>query len=433
MIYLVRINRASVNVCVARGLLGNRKTSQGPWPDADKYKFVFEVPEWEFCRPFELKFLNQTAPSNNHGVYLRVPNPFNKESENAIKKEFERNKADKYSESNQNQVEIKTLKKEVDDTNSPSINSNKAKQSAQKYSISDIINDGCFLPEERLQDIMSRLKTKKNIILQGPPGTGKTWLAKKLGFALIGSEERSKLRAVQFHPNLSYEDFVRGLRPTSEGKLEITDGLFLKVVKDAIKNKDAKFVIVIEEINRGNPVQILGELLTLLEVEKRNPSDALELCYPDSDGESQPIYIPENFYVIGTMNVADRSIALVDLALRRRFAFINLEPIFGPVWKKWIVNKCGFKSDFADKIEGKITDLNETISHDRRLGKQFRIGHSYVTPSSSFKVDNAKKWFQEIVDTEIKPLLFDEYWFDEHEKAEKAVNQLLQGLDDTSH
>ena len=192
------------------------------------------------------------------------------------------------------------------------------------YTVDDIMADGCFLEESRLRTILNRLKAKKNLILQGPPGTGKTWLAKKLAFALIGQVDDRRVRRFQFHPNLSYEDFIRGYRPNPDGRLTLVDGPFLEVVNAAKLDQSNDYVMVIEEINRGNPAQIFGEMLTLLEADKRDPGEALRLAHSGSNGER--VYIPPNVYVIGTMNVADRSIALVDLALRRRFAFVDLEP-----------------------------------------------------------------------------------------------------------
>lgn len=174
------------------------------------------------------------------------------------------------------------------------------------YSLDDILKDGCFFPPAEIERMLGRLRDKKNLILQGPPGTGKTWVAKRLAFALMGQKDESKVRVVQFHPNLSYEDFVRGWRPNANGKLSIVDGVFLQTIKAASKDPASTFVIVIEEINRGNPAQILGELLTLLEADKRTPSEALELCYPDEDEKRRPVHIPANLHVVGTMNIADR-------------------------------------------------------------------------------------------------------------------------------
>lgn len=294
------------------------------------------------------------------------------------------------------------------------------------YSVEDILKDGCFLERAEIDRLLDRLRTKKNLILQGPPGTGKTWLAKRLAFALMGQKDDSKVRAVQFHPNLSYEDFVRGWRPTGEGKLSLADGVFMEAIKAASKDPSSKFVVVIEEINRGNPAQIFGELLTLLEASKRTPNEALELCYPDADGKRRPIHIPENLYVVGTMNIADRSLALVDLALRRRFAFVGLEPRLGQVWRDWVVKDCAVDPGLVADIERRIAELNDQIATDARLGKQFRIGHSYVTPAHRLEAGDTKKWFQQVVDTEIGPLL-DEYWFDAPDEAKKAIARLTQG------
>lgn len=294
------------------------------------------------------------------------------------------------------------------------------------YSVEDILKDGCFLERAEIDRLLDRLRTKKNLILQGPPGTGKTWLAKRLAFALMGQKDDSKVRAVQFHPNLSYEDFVRGWRPTGEGKLSLADGVFMEAIKAASKDPSSKFVVVIEEINRGNPAQIFGELLTLLEAGKRTPNEALELCYPDADGKRRPVHIPENLYVVGTMNIADRSLALVDLALRRRFAFVGLEPRLGQVWREWVVKECAVDPGLVADIERRIAELNDQIAADARLGKQFRIGHSYVTPAHRLEAGETKKWFQQVVETEIGPLL-DEYWFDAPDEAQKAIARLTQG------
>lgn len=294
------------------------------------------------------------------------------------------------------------------------------------YSVEDILKDGCFLERAEIDRLLDRLRTKKNLILQGPPGTGKTWLAKRLAFALMGQKDDSKVRAVQFHPNLSYEDFVRGWRPTGEGKLSLADGVFMEAIKAASKDPASKFVVVIEEINRGNPAQIFGELLTLLEAGKRTPNEALELCYPDADGKRRPVHIPENLYVVGTMNIADRSLALVDLALRRRFAFVGLEPRLGQVWRDWVVKECAVDPGLVADIERRIAELNDQIAADARLGKQFRIGHSYVTPAHRLEAGDTKKWFLQVVETEIGPLL-DEYWFDAPDEAQKAIARLTQG------
>jgi len=297
----------------------------------------------------------------------------------------------------------------------------------ESYDVTNIVEEGCFQSQGFLEAILKRLKEKKNIILQGPPGTGKTWLAKRLAYALIGTKDRkvarTRVRVVQFHPSLSYEDFVRGWRPTDGGKLELADGIFLKLIQAASAVPEP-FVIIIEEINRGNPAQVFGEMLTLLEDTKRRQDEALELAY-SRDGER--VFIPPNLHIIGTMNVADRSLALVDLALRRRFAFISLEPELGPLWRTWCAEKALLDVSTISLIEQKIVKLNNEIAGDRSLGPQFRIGHSYVTPQEGVTIPDGKMWFSQIVQTEIGPLL-EEYWFDASDKATEAKRRLLAGL-----
>ena len=292
------------------------------------------------------------------------------------------------------------------------------------YTVDDIINEGGFLGRDTLTGLVDRLSSKKNLILQGPPGTGKTWLAKRLAKALIGrrSPLPDQLRSVQFHPSLSYEDFVRGYRPSSTG-LTLTDGIFLQVVEAARAQPDLPHVLIIEEINRGNPAQVFGEMLTLLENTKRSRADAMELAYRKIPGEK--IHVPDNLHIIGTMNIADRSLALVDLALRRRFAFVTLDPMLNPAWEDWCRDR-DFPDDVIALIRDRMNALNETIAQDRALGPQFRVGHSYVTPGDDDIPDPAA-WFAEVIATEIEPLL-QEYWFDAPDRAREAAQVLRAGL-----
>lgn len=294
----------------------------------------------------------------------------------------------------------------------------------QTYGIEDIIADGSFLDADTLSSLINRLAAKKNLILQGPPGTGKTWLAKRLARALIGhkSPRADQIRSVQFHPSLSYEDFVRGYRPGTDG-LVLTDGVFLQVVEAARVQPDIPHILIIEEINRGNPAQVFGEMLTLLENTKRSRTEAMELAYRRVPGEK--VHVPENLYIIGTMNIADRSLALVDLALRRRFAFVALEPMLNAAWEDWCRHR-GFEDEVISLIRDRMNVLNTTISEDRTLGPQFRVGHSFVTPVDD-AIDNSRVWFRDIVLTEIGPLL-DEYWFDAPDRAKEANAKLIAGF-----
>ena len=297
------------------------------------------------------------------------------------------------------------------------------------YGIDNILEDGCFLSRESLTSALSYLTSKLNLVLQGPPGTGKTWLAKRLGYVLIGTKDRAvirkRMRSIQFHPSLSYEDFVRGWRPGGDGHLSLIDGVFLEAVEAARAESDRPFVIIIEEINRGNPAQIFGEMLTLLEKDKRLEEEAIELAYRREHGER--VFIPRNLFVIGTMNIADRSLALVDLALRRRFAFVTLDTVLNESWRKWCVERADVNEAALVEIQKRMTALNDEIAADRTLGPQFKIGHSYVTPSPGDTVNDSRAWFRKIVESEIKPLL-EEYWFDNPDKAEKSKAQLLQDL-----
>lgn len=290
------------------------------------------------------------------------------------------------------------------------------------YTASDIVAEGAFLSEAQIEKLLERVRTKKNLILQGPPGTGKTWLARRLGYAIVGERESTRVKSVQFHQNLTYEDFVRGYRPSADGKLVVSEGIFMTMVRAAIGDPNGKYVLVIEEINRGNPAQIFGELLTLLEDSKRDESESIELTYPDEEG-IRSVYVPDNLYIVGTMNLADRSLALVDLALRRRFAFADLQPEFGDAWRKWVA-ELGFAEHVAHEIARRMSDLNQMIEDDSRLGKQFRVGHSYVTPSEELSQESWT-WFQDVVEHEIAPLL-EEYWFDSPKDFKAAVERLKQ-------
>ena len=303
--------------------------------------------------------------------------------------------------------------------------SGEEEESQSPYDIGSIISDGCFLDHATLDSMLQSLQAKRNMILQGPPGTGKTWLAKKLAYALIGQKDEAKVRQVQFHPNLSYEDFVRGWRPQSDGTLGLVDGPFLRLAEVARQDRDGTYVMVIEEINRGNPASIFGELLTLLEADKRTSDSALTLTHQRAAGER--FHVPPNLYVIGTMNLADRSLALVDFALRRRFSFFDLEPAINDAWREWVHQQCEIPTHFLTDISRRIGALNNQIADDPNLGRQFRIGHSFVLPKPGEPIAVPEEWFIQVVETEIAPLLR-EYWFDDPNKADEATLQLLSDL-----
>lgn len=301
-------------------------------------------------------------------------------------------------------------------------NENIIEQSIVKeiYNLEDLIKEGCFVEEEQLSKIISSLNRKKSIILQGPPGTGKTWLAKRLANIIVGYKNSNNIKAIQFHPNMSYEDFIRGYRPSGDGRLALIDGPFLEMINKARNDSQSNYVMVIEEINRGNPTQILGEMLTLLEVDKRTPTEALELTYRRE--HENGIFIPNNLYVIGTMNLADRSLAMVDFALRRRFAFFYLAPNFDEKWLNYMIDKTKLSHKSLEKIRHVMNNLNQYIAKEEMLGNAFTIGHSYLTCDSV--IPDAMSWYKDIIDSEIKPLL-EEYWFDDSNKLDTALKKLF--------
>lgn len=291
------------------------------------------------------------------------------------------------------------------------------------YSLKDLINEGCFVDPQQLEIILERLKEKKNLILQGPPGTGKTWLAKRLANVMVGFQDFDNIKVIQFHPNMSYEDFIRGYRPSCDGKLELIDGPFIEMANRARYDPNTNYVLVIEEINRGNPAQIFGEMLTLLEANKRNYHEAMELTYKRND--ETVFFIPDNLYVIGTMNISDRSLAMFDLALRRRFAFFTLQPNFGKQWLSYMAEKTAIAPEKLEDWQQRMLLLNQKISDDPMLGKAFTIGHSYLTTNKP--VPDADTWYKNIIDTEIRPLLT-EYWLNDPNKIDEAIEALLSDV-----
>lgn len=273
-------------------------------------------------------------------------------------------------------------------------------------------------------DILKELiERKKNVILQGAPGVGKTFVAEKLAYSIIGSNDSSKIKLVQFHQNYTYEDFIMGFRPSQNG-FELKTGIFYEFCKKAENDGENKYFFIIDEINRGNLSKIFGELFMLIENDKRGKK--VPLLYKNED-----FSIPKNLYIIGTMNTADRSLAMIDYALRRRFSFFEIEPAFD--FEKF-TNENLTTQTFRNLI-GKIKELNDEISKDESLGKGFRIGHSYFLSNKDENNKDEKNIFvsdQElklIVDYDIIPML-EEYWFDEPDKVENGKKNFVVNLNE---
>ena len=277
-----------------------------------------------------------------------------------------------------------------------------------------------FIPLDQFNRLLTSLRSRKNLILQGPPGTGKTFIARRLVWCLIGRKDSDPVEMVQFHQSYAYEDFVQGYRPTDDGGFTLKDGVFHRFCERARANSDTPHVFIIDEINRGNLSRIFGELLMLIEADKRSEDYAVALTY--SDGR---FHVPDNVHILGMMNTADRSLALVDYALRRRFAFETLEPAYGTDYGRTAFERYlaaeGADRSLARRICDRMRKLNRRIAADNELGPGFRIGHSYFVPSDGDQPSD--DWYTRIVETQIAPLLR-EYWFDSPEDVEKEVDGL---------
>ena len=277
------------------------------------------------------------------------------------------------------------------------------------YTADDFLND-VYMSEERYNTLVNLLLTKKNIILQGAPGVGKTYAAKRLAYSIMGEKDTSRVKMVQFHQSYSYEDFIMGFRPTQTG-FELKTGVFYEFCRKASED-DRPYFFIIDEINRGNLSKIFGELFMLIENDKRGVE--LQLLYAD-----EQFSIPSNVHIIGMMNTADRSLAMLDYALRRRFAFFDILPAFDTSgFRAYCKN---INNSKFDKLISVVQQLNEAIIRDESLGEGFCVGHSYFCTNVTIN----DEWLKSVVEFELIPLL-KEYWFDEPTKVKTWTNTLRE-------
>ena len=274
-----------------------------------------------------------------------------------------------------------------------------------------------YITDKEYDKLEKLIKDKKNIILQGSAGVGKSYAAKRLAYSIIGEKDNERVKMIQFHQSYSYEDFIIGYRP-AKGKegFKLKKGVFYKFCKkvEMDENKENKYFLIIDEINRGNISKIFGELFMLIENDKRKEEYALELIYTN-----EQFSVPKNLYIIGLMNTADRSLAMLDYALRRRFAFYDMKPAFkSEQFKEYQKN---LKNSKFDNLIKKVEELNEVIKED--LGEGFCIGHSYFCNLETVEIDKLSL----IIEFELIPLL-KEYWFDDKEKVDKWKDELENSI-----
>lgn len=274
--------------------------------------------------------------------------------------------------------------------------------------------DRVYMSEEDYDTLVGLVRKKKNVILQGAPGVGKTFAAKRLAYSMIGRKNPNRVMLVQFHQSYSYEDFIEGFRPVASGGFEIKKGAFYNFCKKAQYDQEHEYFFIIDEINRGNLSKIFGELFMLIENDKRG--NELQLLYSD-----EKFFVPKNVYIIGMMNTADRSLAMLDYALRRRFAFFDMKPGFDSdgfyEYRKKLANKK------FEKLIAMVENLNRVISEDDALGEGFCIGHSYFCNLD----DVSDKILSDIVEYELIPML-KEYWFDEPLKVQEWMKNLRSAV-----
>ena len=287
---------------------------------------------------------------------------------------------------------------------------------SESYTVDNFLSD-VFMTKDSYNHLRAKLEIKKNIILQGAPGVGKTFSAKRLAYSIMEEKDDNRICFVQFHQNYSYEEFIEGYKPDEEG-FKLRKGIFYNFCTQAKNDPSRPYFFIIDEINRGNLSKIFGELLMLVESAYRN--ERVALLY-----SGEKFYVPENLYIIGMMNTADRSLAMIDYALRRRFSFFDLKPGYDTDGFK--EKQKALNNEKYNNLVSEIINLNKKIVEDDSLGYGFEIGHSYLCYNKVEEVTN--QWLYAVVNYDIIPLL-NEYWFDNRNNVKdwaKRLNDAING------
>lgn len=365
------------------------------WSRPDAF-MAFDAPNREYLQSV---YGISLSPSEQNGTaYLKLLNQVSN-----LGKPFYEISAKAFDQKGLEPDTAPNLAKAAEQSENPSSSSDK---DGNAYTDDDFLND-VYLDANSLSQLKRLLIAKRNLILDGAPGTGKTFCAKRLAWNFIGKRDDSKIETVQFHQGTTYEDFVIGYRPNDAGGFDIKEGIFTSFCQKAASDPDNDHFFLIDEINRANISKVFGELLSLIEAGHRGNSTSLGI-------DGRPFFVPDNVFIIGTMNTADRSIALIDYALRRRFAFFRMAPALDNTSFLKNASKCADKR--MPSLVNAVRSINIDIASDPALGEGYEIGHSFLCRSDKGCVDDIVKY-------ELSPLIR-EYWFDDRAKADAAISVL---------
>lgn len=367
---------------------------------AKKYFSLPPCLDGEFERVFVIPFLGRYVEGGKYYSYRIRPELFE------ALKEVDLSDIDPYyvEDSNIDSVDNNDVSENenTEDVAHDEVNPVETSLGCEKYTKENFLAE-VYMSEERYDTLVHLLLNKMNVILQGAPGVGKTFTAKRLAYSIMGEKDESRIEFIQFHQNYSYEDFIMGYKPEGES-FELKYGIFYRFCKKAESHPEKKYFFIIDEINRGNMSKIFGELMLLIEKDYRETKTTLAY-------NGLPFSVPQNLYIIGMMNTSDRSLAMIDYALRRRFSFFEIEPGFRSEGFK--AYQAAIQNDTFNELIEKIVELNKEIESDASLGRGFCIGHSYFCAKSV-----CSEWMREVVEYDILPMLR-EYWFDNPDEVRR--------------